>query len=174
MTICGAATVGPTCSSCSFSTLARPTALPLRLRGGATDNGDGDDCPIEIGGVRPEAGADVDPEGERMEFHSIKEGQLEALRSGDLQVSEELKARKKDKDSFAKVPYVTTVSSLHSRACHVPYMDSACRHPAVRPGRWMRKGKFDVETWCCRKGMPRLFFSKDIGTRTALSIPTPA
>lgn len=97
--------MSPTCSSCSVSTLARPTALPLRLRGGATDNGDGDDCPTEIGGVRPEDGADVDPEGVRMEFHSIKEGQLEALRSGDLQVSEELKARKKDKDSFAKVPY---------------------------------------------------------------------
>lgn len=100
-TVCGAAAAGRACAVRPLSIAARPTASPLRLRGGAKD--DGDDGPTEIGGVKPEPGADEEPEGVRAEFSQIKEDHLAALKSGDLQVSEELRARKKDKNSFAKV-----------------------------------------------------------------------
>jgi hypothetical protein len=89
---------------------ARPGAGPtLRLRGGAKGAAGGaEEGPTEIGGLRPEPGADEEPDGLRVEFHEIKQKHLEALRSGELQVSEELKARKKDKDAFAKVAYCRT------------------------------------------------------------------
>jgi len=37
-----------------------------------------------------------------LEFHEVKQKQMEALKSGELKVSEELLSRKKDKDAFDK------------------------------------------------------------------------
>ena len=147
--ICGAA------GHASAVRPARPAAGPaLRLRGGAGKGaaGGADGCPTEIGGLRPEPGADEEPDGLRLEFHEVKQKQIEALKSGELKVSEELLSRKKDKDAFDKVARVPLAVLCCSAV--------VCARCCVGAGRRTSCCIADREAWLLQKGNAPVVFMK--------------
>ena len=76
----------------------------LRLRGGGKDKKGGDDDEeMEKLLGKPDPDIVEEDAGARLDFHNIKIDQAEKFESGELKVSAELLARKKDKNKFDKV-----------------------------------------------------------------------